>query len=499
MAKASTRSTRTDPTLDAPEEVGHEVSVIGTMGCSAAMRTHGIRVRAWPTLDAALAERHHLGVRLIVVQPGVGGHDGIQAAVTTLRKELPLTDVILWAANPAPEVVRAAFRGGARDAVFGSAAELAAAVSSTIDQQRILPQLERLDKGRQRKTRFDHMVSRSAAMWDIFDLCVRVAPTPATVLILGETGTGKELLARAIHRRSNCKGRLVSVNCGAVPETLIDSELFGHVKGAYTGASHSKAGLFRRADGGTLFLDEIGNVPHSAQQRLLRVLQEGVVRPVGSDVDVPVNVRLVAATNASLEEEIAAGRFREDLYYRLDVMRIEIPPLRDRREDILFLFGHFSERFSRSYRAERPRASEGFVREMLAHSWPGNVRELENFTEKLTLIHPGQRVTADDFHAMVAGATGPGASGSSSSAGVPADTSTPATGDSGSPHWEVERALEQSLEDAVASFEQFYLEHQLARTGGRVLAAAEMIGVNRRTLLRKLKRYAIDKAMYRQD
>ncbi|MGE0433499.1 MAG: sigma-54 interaction domain-containing protein [Planctomycetota bacterium] len=486
------------------------VSVIGTSGCTAAMKAVGIRVRAWRTLGAALAERHHLGVRLIVVQPGVGGHHGLESAIRTLRKELPLTDVILWATEPTPEVVRAAFRGGVRDAIFGSARELATSVRTTIDQQLILPQLERFHR-KGRKTRFERLVSRSNAMWDIFDLCVRVAPSPATVLILGETGTGKELVARAIHRLSGRKGRLVSINAGAVPESLIDSELFGHVKGAFTGASNDKAGLFRRANGGTLFLDEIGNIPLSAQYRLLRVLQEGAMRPVGGDEDIKVDVRLLAATNASLEDEIEAGRFREDLFYRLDVMRFEIPALRERREDILLLFGHFSERFARAYRTNRPTATDSFVRSLMEHSWPGNVRELENLTEKLTLTHAGRRVTAADFKALVGSREAGGADArkplatAGRSDGEHASTigEADASGDahldasaagraSAMPEW-----MDLPLDDATTAFEHAYLEHHLARARGRIGATAASIGKNRRTLLRKLTRQGIDKARFR--
>jgi transcriptional regulator with PAS, ATPase and Fis domain len=275
---------------------------------------------------------------------------------------------------------------------------------------------------------------------------------------------------------------MVSINCAAVPENLIDSELFGYVAGAFTGAEDGAEGLFRAADGGTLFLDEVGSIPLQVQYRLLRVLQEGRVRPVGSDREIEVDVRMIAATSVRLDEAVAAGSFRHDLLYRLDVIRVVLPPLRDRPEDILFLFGHFMRELSEHHGLRRPDLEDSFLDALQSYHWPGNVRQLENLTERLLLTHHGRAsLTAEHFAALVA----------------PAHEGEPDVDQFADTVPDLELELPEVVRAAVDRTEEAYLRAALERTRGRVVRTAEMAGISRRTLLRKLKRLDIDRSAYR--
>jgi two-component system nitrogen regulation response regulator NtrX len=251
------------------------------------------------------------------------------------------------------------------------------------------------------------MVGKSAALRRVLDLIERVGPTPARVLITGENGTGKELVARALHERSPRKGApFVEVNCAAIPSELIESELFGHMKGSFTGAVMDRAGKFEQADGGTLFLDEVGDLALPAQAKVLRVLQEGLVTRIGGAKTIEVDVRVIAATNKALELEIAAGRFREDLYYRLNVIPIHVPPLRERREDIPDLVNHFVSVLIEG--GLPPRAFDpGAVERLTQRSWAGNVRELRNAVERLLILAPGKTVTGADVGRLLTDEFGP--------------------------------------------------------------------------------------------
>jgi DNA-binding NtrC family response regulator len=411
-----------------------------------------------------------------------------------LRRRWPLVDTLVRAPEASAEVVRTLLRAGARDVVLDDD-RLWDAVAETLDAQQLLPLVDRLAERRVRSSRFEGMLSRSHAMWDVFETCARVAPTDANVLICGETGTGKELLARALHRRSKRRGRFLAINCSSLPEHLLESELFGHEKGAFTGATRAQRGLFRNADGGTLLLDEIGDMPQVAQQSLLRVLEERQVRPVGASEQVPVDVRIVAATHVGLEDAIARGAFRDDLFYRLDVIRFEVPPLRERPEDVIYLFGYFLRTLAKHYGAERPRASQDFLARLTAYPWPGNVRELENFSERIVLR--GKRsLRARDFdrlvrplessHSTNVETEAPEVASASASArdALPIDTG---------------RTLEETIGPAVEALEKRYLEALLAETEGRVQEAARRAGISRRTLQRKLALHRIDKACFRSS
>ncbi len=249
------------------------------------------------------------------------------------------------------------------------------------------------------------LLGRSQIMSEVRALVERVAPTDSSVLITGESGTGKEIAARAIHAASTrAEGPFVGVNCGAIPAELLESELFGHVKGAFTGADRSRRGLVETAEAGTLFLDEIGDMPLEMQIKLLRILQERRIRRVGGIDEIPVNVRIVTATHQDLESYIKDGRFREDLYYRINVIRIQMPALRDRAEDIPEFVRHFAQRFAERMGREMPTVTPGFLTPLTSHRWPGNVRELENVIERAVALSTGERLQAESLPEEILGA-----------------------------------------------------------------------------------------------
>lgn len=274
--------------------------------------------------------------------------------------------------------------------------ELRPAVQQVAENLKLKKEAGILRRELRRLTGLDNIVGTSAKMRAIFELIQTIAPQSSRVLITGESGTGKELVARAIHENSaRAKAPFITINCGAFPETLLESELFGYVKGAFTGANDNRSGLFQAADGGTLFMDEIGNMSPTMQVKLYRVLQEGKVRPIGSTEELDVDVRVIAATNKDLEKEIAEDRFREDLYYRLSVIPVHVPALRDRREDIPLLARHFLERF-RNTTGKKIEGIEAKAMERLeAYDWPGNVRELENTIERAVALETEKRITLE--------------------------------------------------------------------------------------------------------
>ena len=462
-----------------------EQALILTLGCTDAareLRRLGYATSAVRGVAPLLSSDTEPHARVVLLNRGALGKDAVHRTITELRATRPLVDVVVWGHHATAAFVRDALRAGARDVLLSaSAATVAAAVSEIVDGQQLLPRAVRLGAEEDTPRSFEGMLTRSAAMWDVFDMASRVAPTDAAVLLLGETGTGKELLARAIHRRSGRNGRFVAVNCAAVAEELIDSELFGHVEGAFTGALHAKEGLMRYAESGTLMLDEVGNIKLAGQHRLLRALQEGAIRPVGAHQEVPIDVRFIAATSARLEDEVRAGRFREDLFFRLDVIRLEIPPLRKRPEDIIYLFAHFARRLSAQYNLERSSTAPDFLDALVDYEWPGNVRQLENVTERLLLTSPGRRLTAARLRKALPFKRG----------AAQRRRSSPA------PEIDVDKPLRAALAPVVDGLERDYLVACLRQTRGRVGEAAEHAGIDRRTLLRKLKHHGIDKRSFR--
>jgi two-component system nitrogen regulation response regulator NtrX len=315
------------------------------------------------------------------------------------------------------------------------------------------------------------MVGESRGLREVLEIINKVGPTPARVLITGENGTGKELVARAIHERSPRRSRpFIEVNCAAIPSELIESELFGHMKGSFTGAFADRAGKFEQADGGTLFLDEVGDMSLAAQAKVLRVLQEGIVTRIGGSKQIEVDVRVIAATNKNVEEEIAAGRFREDLYYRLNVVPIEVPTLRERREDIPALVQHFAGLVAKSSGLPLKRFDDGAVRRLQQHGWPGNVRELRNAIERAVILAPGKTVTAGDLDRMLGEP-------------VPAEEAP----------LPMERFTGSTFEGFKHEAEKSFLEAKLREHDWNVSETARALKMPRSNLYKKIERYGLSR------
>jgi DNA-binding NtrC family response regulator len=344
--------------------------------------------------------------------------------------------------------------------------ELLLAVRNAIEHHQLVDENQRLRKTLRERYSFQNIIGKSSAMQQIFDLITQVAPRRSTVLVQGESGTGKELVAKAIHAASDrVDSPFIAINCGNIPSELLESELFGHVRGAYTGAVGLKKGLFEAADSGTLFLDEVATISMEIQAKLLRVIQEREFRRLGGLENIKVDVRIIAATNMDLQANVQQGLFRNDLYYRLNVIAIKIPPLRDRAEDIPLL----SEHFLRKYAEENQRGSfilePSALKALMDYHWPGNVRELENAIERAVVLSPGNSISADLF---------------------PKNISQPA----------LEETIRFSQDDAslkekVGNFEKAIILAALEKTDWNQKKAAQLLSVNATTLSEKLKRFGI--------
>jgi len=338
-------------------------------------------------------------------------------------------------------------------------------VRNALDQSRLRSENRLLRRAAELR---HEMVGESEAMRRVADAIARAAPTSATVLVLGESGVGKELVARAIHRNSQrARERFVQVNCAAIPEELIESELFGHEKGSFTGATEKQIGKFEQADHGTIFLDEIGDMSRRTQAKVLRVLQEGEVERIGSARTLKVDVRVIAATNKDLETEIANGRFREDLYFRLSVVPIAVPPLRERREDVPLLVRHFAELFARENNFRPRRITPAALELMQQHRWRGNVRELKNTVERLLIMAPGETVDAADVGEVLRA--------------EPAEAPPVSAG----------RESPGTLREFKEVAERAFLVQKLREHAWNISRTAEVIGTPRSNLYKKLEQYGI--------
>lgn len=406
--------------------------------------------------------------------PGMSGIEFCERIVDS-HSELP---VIVITAFGSLETAVAAIRAGAYDFLTKplDIDELTIALDRAIERRQLNEEVKRLRRQvRQRDQDHDEMIGDSPVMRELFRMIDRVASTPSSVLITGESGTGKELVARALHRKSKRSDNpFVAVNCAALPDSLLESELFGHVKGAFTDAREDKEGLFVQADGGTLLLDEVGDLPTSLQPKLLRVLEEQQIRPVGGDEQIDIDVRIVAATHRDLEERVEQGAFREDLYFRLNVIELDLPPLRERGKDVLRLAQHFVEQFAdRSDHAVTGLSPEA-GRALIQYDWPGNVRELRNYIERAVVLALQEHITPEDLPPKVRGA---GRSGDQQAA---TDM----------------LALQAQLgEEGMVTMEQLearYIEFVLRQTEGNKSRAADVLGFDRTTLYRKIDRYDID-------
>ena len=384
------------------------------------------------------------------------GGDGM-IVLDAARRLSPETQVIIMTAFGTIESAVEAMRAGASDYLAKPfrEEELLLRVAKALQNRRLVGEMSVITGEFRRQFGLEHIVGRSRAMREVLDRVRRVAPTDATVLVTGESGTGKELVARAIHLASRRGDRpFVPVNCAAITETLLESELFGHAKGSFTGATRARRGLFEEATGGTLFIDEIAETSPGFQARLLRALQEGEIRRVGESSPVQGDVRVIAASNQDLRRAIAERRFREDLFYRLNVVPLRIPPLRERREDVPLLAVHFLQRFNQRSGEQKVLAPEAIAR-LQEHDWPGNVRELENVIAQAAALTPGPEIRASDLQVE---RTGPPA--------------------------EAPRALAA----AVAEAERRAIDAALARSGGDLGLVARELGISATTLWRKMKR-----------
>ncbi len=405
--------------------------------------------------------------------PHGSGFDLLEA----IKAENPDTPVILITAFAAPNDAVLAMKNGAFDYISKpfNVDEIKSVISSAV-QKNSGQQTFQAQTGD-----FPEIIGESREMLKIFDMISRVAPTPANVLIYGESGTGKELVARAIHNHSNVsQNAFVPITCSAIPDELMESELFGHVKGSFTGAISNKQGLFNEADGGTAFLDEIGELNLIIQTKLLRVLQEREIKPVGGNQIKNINVRIVAATNRILEKEIAEGRFREDLFYRLAVVPLRVPPLRDRKTDIPLLAKHFLEKYSTLLGKEIQEISSYALEVLMKYEFPGNVRELENIIERGVALESSNIILPENL-------TLPGYATASAS-----DKAT----NSNNPIFQAasgeEELFDLGLERIMTDLEKKLIKHALKKTSNSKMKAAELLQISFRSLRYKIKKYNID-------
>ena len=414
---------------------------------------------------------------LVITDLRLGTRSGIEVLERT-KARWPHTEVVMITAYASTENAVQAMRLGAYDYVIKpfKVDEISVVVQKALEKRALVRENASLKKQLDERTRVGNLLGKSAAMRELFSLIERVAPARTTVLVTGESGVGKELVARAIHERSpRAEKPFVAVNCGAIPEGLIESELFGHEKGAFTGATQAKPGLFELADGGTLFLDEIGELPLHVQVKLLRALQQRTVRSVGGVKDVEVDARIVAATNRDLADEVKAGRFREDLYYRLNVIGLKVPPLRARREDVLLLAEHFLRRFGEE-QGRTLHLSREAQAALLDYDFPGNVRELENLMERAATLSPDEEIDPDVFPPQL---RTHGGAVSVHSAAIDDDGDLPPGFD---------------LQGWLDACERRMLERALAQSGGNKTEAARLLGITFRSIRYRLAKFEMDMA-----
>jgi DNA-binding NtrC family response regulator len=413
----------------------------------------GYQVFTSPGVFEAIRLLEKTSVDLVITDlkmPGVGGLD----LVRHVRENLPNTEVIMITGYASVAGAVEAVKIGAEEYLSKpfTDQELLTAVRGALDKLR--RRLTARNQEQEPATEVFGLIGESASMRKVINAISRASAVPATVLITGESGTGKELVARAIHYNSTrASAQFVPINCGAIPQELFESELFGHVKGAFTGATETRAGFFQTADGGTIFLDEISEISTALQVKLLRVLQDKEVLMVGANRSQKVDVRIVAATNKDLSELVRKGSFREDLFFRLSVITIPIPPLRDRDDDRLFLINHFLADYAEEMGIPAPRFSDRALQIINEYDWPGNVRELENFVQRMIVMADGAEIDVSDF---------------------PPDMRFTASRKSG-------------LNRTLAEVEAEHICNVLQNVGGNKTRAAEILGIDRKTLREKLK------------
>ena len=363
------------------------------------LKEESYQVEAAENGTLALEKIRQSPFQVVLLDLKMPGMDGIQV-LTELKKDFPDIEVIIMTAYGSVNTAVEAIKAGAYDYIVKpfDPEEVALLIKKILEHKNLILENILLRQQLEERYEFEDLIGKGAAMQQVFELIRNVAPTQATVLITGESGTGKELVAKAIHAISPRRFEpFIALSCGALPDTLLESELFGYEKGAFTGAAHTKKGRFEMADGGTLFLDEVGEISLKTQIDLLRVLQEKAFRRLGGTELIKVDVRIISATNRDLAQAITQGIFRPDLFYRLNVVGLHLPPLRERREDIPLLAKHFLRRYAIEINKKIERLAPSALELLMEYNWPGNVRELENAIERAVVISPGHELTAKDF------------------------------------------------------------------------------------------------------
>ena len=428
----------------------------------------GWQIEAAPTLADARAavQRNEPDVILCdLMLPDGSGIDFLR----DVKMQNPSVAVVMITAHTSTKSAVDALKAGATDYIAKpfDIEELKVIVAKAVERKELEDENLHLRSALEERFTFSNIIGRSPKMQEIFSIVQRIAKTSSTVLISGESGTGKELIARAIHYNSGRRGKFVSINCGALPETLLESELFGHERGAFTGAIREKRGLFHEADRGTIFLDEIGETSTAMQIKLLRVLQDRVVRRVGSNTETNVDVRVIAATNRDLSESIREGTFREDLFYRINVIPIALPPLRQRREDIPLLVEHFIAKFCSALGVPQKRISSDAMRAIEKYHWPGNVRELENVVERMIALELSDILTTKSLpEAVLLGGSIPDVTFDLPQDGI-------------------------SLTDHLEAIGKIFMLKALERTGGVQTQAAELLRMSFRSFRYYAKKYEL--------
>ena len=444
--------------VDDEQGLRHTLSLI--------LRDEGHDVLAADNGEAALATLSENDVDLVLCDVRMPVMDGLQ-----FLERYRATDgkalVIMMSAYGDDDAALEAMRKGAYDYIPKpfKADQVILVIRKAMEREKLRRRVAQLQEELLVARGGEGIIGRSEAVRSVLDVAAKVARHASSVLITGESGTGKELVARLIHNRSpRSAAPFVAVNCAAIPEALLESELFGHLKGAFTGASSDRRGLFEEAEGGTLFLDEIGELPIALQVKLLRALQEGEVRPVGGNTDRPVDVRVVTATARALEDEVTAGRFRSDLFYRINVVRLHLPALRERKEDIPELVQHFIAQHNLRLGTRVSSVSPAAMRALMEYRWPGNVRELENVVERAIVLADGDQIELKQLPADVRGGK-----------------ARPAAGDT-----------DLSVKRQTGLLERSLIEQALERTGGNRTRAAELLDLSHRALLYKIREYGLE-------
>ncbi len=434
------------------------------------LRKHGYEVEVADSGEAALALVDSFGPDVILTDvrmPKMGGLD----LLATLKAKQNTATVIVMSAYGNVDLALEAIKAGAYDYVSKpfKPEEIVLALRKAEERELLRRENRALKEQIQQESKFETILAKSQEMTDIFRTITKIADFKTTVLIQGESGVGKELVAKAVHSRGSRKNRpFVAVNCGAIPENLLESELFGHKRGAFTDATSDRRGLFEEADGGTLFLDEIGELPLSLQVKLLRALQEETIRRLGDTKDVKVDVRIICATHRDLAQETKAGRFREDLFYRINVLAIVIPPLRSRREDITLLIDHFIAKNNTRLGMNVRGASTAARKLLLDYAWPGNVRELENTIERAMVLAEADVIDIGDLPERLRDALDP-------------------------VHVQLASG-ELSIKKTSRAIEEILIRRALAKTRGNRTKAADVLEISHRALLYKIKEFKISDA-----